>query len=252
MAIPYPAPEIKAFADQLIPLHHQHLLENRVRMVYRFSDAESKAHSRNKYGQAVKVMGLSASLTTETETDHQFDRFTFVCLKCLAWKADAEMALTGINGEDYNFCEECRDELDNAKVQDPDDHFLAWLAERKEKADSVAQGGPATSEGMWALIIYKGVWDKCGDEVRVVLVDSLLAYCGSYVSQNGDTKLIKIPADVVTHTSILERHGVDWNGYLVKAAEIIKGGPQLEMVYSEDYEASPEAVAAAAGQKEAA
>lgn len=57
-----PAPAVELIAEQLIPDHHEHLLEFATRIEYVWRDVAAKAKGRLVLGKARKVSGLNAYL----------------------------------------------------------------------------------------------------------------------------------------------------------------------------------------------
>lgn len=225
-----PAPEAKSIADELMPLYHTHLIEHRVQVEFYFSDREVGDHAVCRYGKTHAIKNLHAFLAAR-DTDAQFDPLTFVCIKCLAWKPEGDRAGTEINGQDYDFCLGCRDTLNDAKVQDPDDGFLAWLAKKGDQARQKVEAGAPEGAGaaMYVIELYDKMWADATPDMRRAMIDSKLSDCWSHRNSHGDVVLTKLPCDIVEHSEVIERHGLGWRSELRSLESILRTGGQVSL-----------------------
>lgn len=63
----WPAPQVKAYADALIPEHHPHLAQLDVRMIYLFRTPTEEKRGHLVLGKARKIGGLHAYLASADE-----------------------------------------------------------------------------------------------------------------------------------------------------------------------------------------
>lgn len=82
------APEVGGLAVPLILRHHEHLLQNNVRLVYLFSDEPEKVRGKEALGTAAKVSGKNAYLyLSALEPDGvSGDAFFVMTVWKYAWK----------------------------------------------------------------------------------------------------------------------------------------------------------------------
>ncbi len=68
----YPAPEVEAIANDLIPKYHQHLVDFSVNVQYRFVNKTPKHGGKEVWGTCRRISGLYAQLAECAEEDEPF------------------------------------------------------------------------------------------------------------------------------------------------------------------------------------
>lgn len=82
-----PAAEVEIIANELIPLHHKHICQHDVRVVYVYRDDVPSRGGKEVWGEAKRKSGLDAYLAGEERPDGSLDDAFFVIVISLPiWK----------------------------------------------------------------------------------------------------------------------------------------------------------------------
>lgn len=214
------APEVKRIADELIPMHHKHLREHRVRMEYLFSDAEIETNGKAKWGEARKITSLAAFLAGEDEDAAQYEPLTFVCTRCKKWCIEQERCPVTAGDTVYYLCPGC--EKACAMWDMASNKVIAQFTKMYDISYPKELRGPPTSPFFFVITIYETYWRRMRDETKRAVIDHELKHCGASLDKWGDVKLWIVPHDVEEFSDIVERHGVKWRGSLASFDRAIK------------------------------